>query len=116
MTFDLKRAKELCEAATAGPWQWFGNTKMREVYLATIDRGRVFVMDFVRWGMSSAQPRFQLRDQHLGDHADDCHLDRCRRCQPDPDRWRDTRRGIQAARDRVGTARAGLRRSVVALV
>ena len=58
---DTKRLRELCDAATPGPWQWFGNTKTRDVYLATIDRGRVFVMDFVRWGMTGAQPRFQVR-------------------------------------------------------
>ncbi len=52
--------REACAAATPGPWQWFGNTKQREVYLATVDRGRVLVMDFVRWGMSGAQPRFQV--------------------------------------------------------
>jgi hypothetical protein len=33
---------------------------MYEVYLATVDRGRVFVMDFERWGMAGAQPRFQV--------------------------------------------------------
>jgi hypothetical protein len=53
--------KKLGEAATPGPWEWFGNTKMHEVYLATTDRGRVFVMDFARWGMRDAQPRFQVR-------------------------------------------------------
>jgi hypothetical protein len=59
--FDLRKHKEIALAATKGPWQWFGNTKMHEVYLATVNRGRVFVMDFVRWGMRSAQPRFQTR-------------------------------------------------------
>lgn len=57
---DVKRMRELCELATPGPWQWFGNTNHHEVYLATVNRGRVFVMDFVRWGMSGAQPRFQV--------------------------------------------------------
>jgi hypothetical protein len=58
---NLSRLRELAERATPGPWQWFGNTKMSEVYLATVDRGRIFVMDFVRWGMGCAQPRFQVR-------------------------------------------------------
>lgn len=49
------------EKRTAGTWEWFGNTKMNEVYLATKERGRVFVMDFARWGMRSAQPRFHVR-------------------------------------------------------
>ena len=33
---------------------------MHEVYLSTVNHGRRFVMDFVRWGMSGAQPRFQV--------------------------------------------------------
>lgn len=57
---DLDAIKRRYQQATEGPWQWFGNTKHNEVYLATVDRGRVFVMDFVRWGMSGAQPRFQV--------------------------------------------------------
>ena len=57
----LDRIEEIAKAATPGPWQWYGNTKMHEVYLATVNRGRVYVMDFVRWGMAGAQPRFQVR-------------------------------------------------------
>lgn len=56
----LKSLRALCEAATPGPWQWYGNTKTYEVYLATKHSGRRFVMDFARWGMGSAQPRFQV--------------------------------------------------------
>lgn len=44
--------------ATPGKWAWFGNTDAKSIYLATVDRGRVFVMDFVRWGKSGAAPRF----------------------------------------------------------
>lgn len=44
---------------TPGPWQWFGNEY--GFYLATPDRGRQFVMDFVRMGMRGAQPRFQRK-------------------------------------------------------
>jgi hypothetical protein len=57
---DIQAIRARNEARTPGKWQWFGNTKQNEVYLATVDRGRVFVMDFVRWGMSGAQPRFQV--------------------------------------------------------
>lgn len=53
--------RAMLAVATQGPWRWFGNTKTYDVYLATVNRGRVFVMDFVRWGMSGAQPRFQVR-------------------------------------------------------
>lgn len=58
---DIAKLRAIAEAATPGEWQWYGNTKMREVYLATVDRGRVFVMQFERWGMAGAQPRFQVR-------------------------------------------------------
>jgi hypothetical protein len=57
---ELAEARALDAARTPGQWQWFGNVKMREVYLSTVDRGRTFVMDFARWGMTGAQPRFQV--------------------------------------------------------
>ena len=60
MNIDTKKLRELAETATPGPWQWYGNTKQYEVYLATTHSGRRFVMDFVRWGMGGAQPRFQV--------------------------------------------------------
>lgn len=47
---------------TSGPWKWFVNTKSNTVYLATPNRGRLSVMDFVRWGMQNAQPRFREDD------------------------------------------------------
>jgi len=56
-----REAVEHDEKRTQGTWEWFGNTKHNEVYLATKERGRVFVMDFVRWGMRGAQPRFQVQ-------------------------------------------------------
>jgi hypothetical protein len=56
----LAQIKALLAEVRPGPWQWFGNTKMRDVYLATVDNGRVFVMGFERWGMRGAQPIFQV--------------------------------------------------------
>jgi hypothetical protein len=47
-------------AATPGPWRWFGNLHAKSVYLATVNRGRIYIMDFVRWGMGSAAPRFNV--------------------------------------------------------
>lgn len=47
------------QAATKGPHRWFGNTKVKNIYLATIDRGRIYIMEFVRWGMGGACPTFQ---------------------------------------------------------
>ena len=46
------------DAATPGPWGWFGNTDSKSIQLATKDRGRQFIMTFRRWGMQGAQPWF----------------------------------------------------------
>lgn len=63
-------AKTLREAATEGPWCWFGNTANRSIYLATIDGGRQFVMAFYRWGMRDATPAFQGAD-HVMHNAEE---------------------------------------------
>lgn len=44
---------------TPGPWFWQTNVKTRQVWLCTPDRGRLIVMDFKRWGMTWAAPRFR---------------------------------------------------------
>ena len=49
----------MADKHTPGPWAWFGNAGSNQVYLATTHSGRRFIMDFVRWGMRGAQPRFQ---------------------------------------------------------
>lgn len=54
----LAAIEALEQAATPGPWGWFGNTDSKSVYLATKDRGRQFIMTFRRWGMQGAQPWF----------------------------------------------------------
>jgi hypothetical protein len=41
---------------TPGPWEWFTNNG--KPYLATPDRGRLYVMGFERRGMQGAGPRF----------------------------------------------------------
>lgn len=60
MSRDSIRAR--VAAATEGPWRWGGNIDQKEVYLSTVDRGRIFIMRFVRWGMHGAQPTFQNPD------------------------------------------------------
>jgi hypothetical protein len=40
-------------------WRWFGYKKSKQVYLGTVSGGRLIVMDFIRWGMQNAQPRFR---------------------------------------------------------
>lgn len=56
----IREIKAFLADVRPGPWQWIGNTKMRDVSLATTHSGHVYVMDFVRWGMGGAQPRFQV--------------------------------------------------------
>lgn len=62
-TEHLNAIRDRSEAATPGPWGWFGNLKHGGPYLATRHRGRVFVMQFARLGMQDAQPVFQARDE-----------------------------------------------------
>jgi hypothetical protein len=59
MSAELRR---LLSEATPGPWRWFDDNRASSPYLATVDRGRVYVMGFARRGMNSAQPLFQVRD------------------------------------------------------
>lgn len=51
----------LDSAASPGPWRWNVNPESRQVYLECAGRGRghLYVMDFVRWGMGGAAPRFR---------------------------------------------------------
>ena len=51
--------------STPGPWRWQGYASVHKLHLATKRWGHHFVMDFVRWGMRQAQPRFQDRERHL---------------------------------------------------
>lgn len=55
--------KARAEAATFGPWGWFGTPK--EPYLATQHGGRVYVMRFARSGMRGATVMWQ-GVEHLG--------------------------------------------------
>lgn len=60
------------DAATArhtpGPWAWSGNTKNKDLHLATVHGGRQFVMTFARYGMQSGQPRFQVGHRMVDAH------------------------------------------------
>src|SRR5579864_4501595 len=51
---------------TKGPWEWQSWDGGKTVFLGTPDRGRMVVMDFVRQGMTSAQPRFAIREENMG--------------------------------------------------
>jgi hypothetical protein len=58
MKRDMQKDWELCEKATPGPWRWEVNSKCHQVDLISCRGWCDIVMDFVRWGMQSAQPRF----------------------------------------------------------
>lgn len=62
-TPDLKTRVEAIRArhaaATRGPWKWFGYLGARNVSLEA--PGMNTVMDFIRWGMNGAQPRFNTK-------------------------------------------------------
>jgi hypothetical protein len=66
---ERERWKALAEAATPGPWHWFGNTKTNQIGLGWWRKGwgRCTVMDFTRWGMQSAQPRFSDQGSMMHD-------------------------------------------------
>lgn len=45
------------ERFTPGPWCWHGSN--HRMHLATVDRGKTYVMSFCRMGMREGQPTFQ---------------------------------------------------------
>lgn len=47
---------------TPGPWYWDVREKYNVFRLCSPIRGMLIVMDFTRWGMQSAQPRFSDRN------------------------------------------------------
>jgi len=59
----IEEIKARDAARTQGAWRWFGNTKYHDIHLATVDRGRIYVMSFDRWGMQGAQPFFQQKSE-----------------------------------------------------
>lgn len=72
MNDKLEEIRARHAAATPGPWRWYGYVKGRGIggskaakrrcvnlHLATVDRGRIYVMQFERSGFDGAQPRFQ---------------------------------------------------------
>lgn len=60
---ELKAIEERWNAASAGEWFWDVNPKYRQVELET-SKGFT-VMDFVRWGMGAAAPRFRDKENLL---------------------------------------------------
>jgi hypothetical protein len=58
----LDEIKARLAASTPGPWEWTVNLEGHAVHIVSATSGRLYVMDFVRWGMSNAQPRFRNAD------------------------------------------------------
>lgn len=58
LTAELAVIRQREQAATPGPWAWFGNTDTHNIYLATRQWGRFIVMGFRRWGTQGARPMF----------------------------------------------------------
>lgn len=61
----IKRDRASGTPPEYGAWFWHGNGKTKQLSLATQSGGRHYVMDFVRWGMKDAQPRFQPRGEGM---------------------------------------------------
>ena len=55
---ELNEIEARAEAATPGPWFWDTNRRYKSTMLKAPQNGGTCVMDFTRWGMQSAQPRF----------------------------------------------------------
>jgi hypothetical protein len=54
-------------AATPGPWRWEVSLKSKSIQLCGgRPRFDLTVMDFVRWGMGGARPRFLKPSEHIG--------------------------------------------------
>lgn len=54
---ELNGIEERWENATKGPWEWSLNERAKSLILS--NRAGLIVMDFVRWGMQRAIPRFR---------------------------------------------------------
>lgn len=75
----LAEIKARHEAATEGPYRWYGYVKGKgrdgdkgskrrrceNLHLATINRGRIYVMRFQRSGFNDAEPVFQDQERHI---------------------------------------------------
>jgi len=59
---DLERMAAIERAATPGPWQWYGLWRSKLLELRSTAPWRQRVLDFARWGMTGAQPRFHSPD------------------------------------------------------
>lgn len=63
---DLQPIKERLAAATCGPWTWdLSLASKRIVLLGGKPKYDLTVLDFVRWGMNGAAPRFRTGPENM---------------------------------------------------
>lgn len=55
---DLDAIRARADAATFGPWMWYGWHENQDIILCTKKGGMRYVMGFRRWGFNRAQPEF----------------------------------------------------------
>lgn len=56
---EIAALEEMEKKATKGPWSWNLSLKSKRIMLESATRGYETVMDFTRWGMNGARPRFR---------------------------------------------------------
>lgn len=66
---DTAAIRQRAAVATPGPWRWRGNVDIQNIHLSSITRGLNEVMDFTRWGMQRARPRFANADRFKGEFS-----------------------------------------------
>lgn len=84
----LKEIRARAEAASPGPWTWRGNVDTRSIYLTFNQPGLGWnsIMDFARWGMQSARPRFLIEKFFMKDADDLAVFEVCRTATTRADR------------------------------
>lgn len=95
----LAAIRDRSDAATGTEWHWFGNTATRHLGLGywRPGWGRCTIMDFTRWGMQGAQPRFSDENAFMSDAADKAvwEVNRKARHATDPSLYRHDVVGIR---------------------
>lgn len=61
----MKTKQEVIRQHTPGPWRWEFNEKSKSVQICGgVPKYDLIVMDFVRYGMGGAQPRFNVSHEN----------------------------------------------------
>lgn len=70
--YSADEIKAVAQAATPGKWCWRVDVRHKNIYLHAQHSGQLTVMDFTRWGMQSAQPRFRVPPLDLMTELSEC--------------------------------------------